>query len=82
MNAAGGWHWLCLAESVHPPGTFLLGSSDWELFSPPALTTPDMRLRWEHFPERFHCAPWSCRGARWSPGEAYSWDVLRSLQEV
>lgn len=63
MNAAGGWHRLCLAESVQPPGTFLLGSSEWELFSLPALTTPDLRLRWEHFPERFHCAPWSCRGS-------------------
>lgn len=59
MNAVGSWHRLCLAESVQPLGTFLLGRSVWKLFSLAALTIPDVRVRWEHFPERFLGAPWS-----------------------
>lgn len=82
MNAVGSWHRLCLAESVQPPGIFLLGSSVWKLFSLAALTIPDMSVRWEHFPERFLDAPWSYRGALQPPGEAHSWDVFRSLQGV
>lgn len=82
MNAEGTWHQLSLAESVQPPETVLLGSSAWKLFSPPALTIPDLRVRWEHFPEGFLGAPWSSRGALQPPGEAHSWDVSRSLQGV